>query len=587
MTLILLSFFSFYSFAQTYETLVEDIVFNSSSRTVITENQIQKLQSRDLKTLLATAANLSIISNSFQPPSISIRGGDSGHVLILIDGIPFYDPSTIQRTGNLSALNIKSIKRIEIIKGSQSVLYGGQALGGIIKIETIPLQDSQFITLETGSQSQRAVGAEYSKNHFFIQSFLKEKNVESPAKSSSKNYVTNEKQFDLGYQWQDQTEGFIKSTYLTDSSFSPSSDTNYQIVDVSNFKLANEQGFLSSHIKFKNTNGSPQLSFGIQKATRTFDFPLSSLNTFPIQENYKSYFHFFRLDFRPFKSDFMTLDLGLNYSYENFIFKDFNIKENDAFLEQRGVFTKITSLLDAQTVLSYGARVENWSGKNVVSVYQVGLSHKKSKFEISTGYKAPSLYQLKSSYGNPNLNEEQGAQINLTQDFEIDRKINFSMTVFYSRFKNLISTTGTFPQLRYINLNETETKGAEAYWTQEFKSGHSIMANLGYQEPKNLETNQWLPRRSLLNASLSTLLARHRHGGSAELLYRGPRNDNGPSGVTKLSGYLTANIGYHYAISLNDKIYFRLDNIGNNRYEETYGYFAEGLSALAGWSGHF
>src|SRR5690349_21361478 len=117
--------------AQKYETVIEDVSFNSASKVILDEETIKKSKAPSVTSLLATQANISVSSSNLQPGSIFIRGGDSSHILILVDGIPTYDASTIQKTMNLNTIDVKQIRRIEIIKGAQSVLYGGQALTGV------------------------------------------------------------------------------------------------------------------------------------------------------------------------------------------------------------------------------------------------------------------------------------------------------------------------------------------------------------------------------------------------------------------------------------------------------------------------
>ena len=87
--------------------------FNSSNKITITAEQIKKSHATNLPQLLSSQANISVASTSFQPNSIYLRGGDSSHVLILIDGVPSYDPSTVQRTVNLGNLNLQSIQKIK------------------------------------------------------------------------------------------------------------------------------------------------------------------------------------------------------------------------------------------------------------------------------------------------------------------------------------------------------------------------------------------------------------------------------------------------------------------------------------------
>jgi len=77
--------------------------------------------------------------------SIVMRGAESNHTLVLVDGVQLNDP-TNTRGGSvdLNQINIQSIKRIEIIRGAQSSIYGSDALAGVIHI----------ITMEPGSETE-------------------------------------------------------------------------------------------------------------------------------------------------------------------------------------------------------------------------------------------------------------------------------------------------------------------------------------------------------------------------------------------------------------------------------------------------
>ena len=77
--------------------------------------------------------------------SIVMRGAESNHTLVLVDGVQLNDP-TNSRGGSvdLNHINMQSIKRIEIIRGAQSSIYGSDALAGVIHI----------ITMEPGSETE-------------------------------------------------------------------------------------------------------------------------------------------------------------------------------------------------------------------------------------------------------------------------------------------------------------------------------------------------------------------------------------------------------------------------------------------------
>ncbi|MGF1604808.1 MAG: TonB-dependent receptor plug domain-containing protein [Rhodothalassiaceae bacterium] len=68
--------------------------------------------------------------------SVSIRGAGSGQTLVVFDGIVLNDPSSPSSAFDFASLDTNDIERIEVLRGPQSVLYGSDALGGVINIVT-------------------------------------------------------------------------------------------------------------------------------------------------------------------------------------------------------------------------------------------------------------------------------------------------------------------------------------------------------------------------------------------------------------------------------------------------------------------
>ena len=66
--------------------------------------------------------------------TVYTRGASSANTLILLDGVPLYDPSGITNEFDLNNFALDNIERIEILKGSQSTLYGSDAVAGVINI---------------------------------------------------------------------------------------------------------------------------------------------------------------------------------------------------------------------------------------------------------------------------------------------------------------------------------------------------------------------------------------------------------------------------------------------------------------------
>lgn len=84
------------------------------------------------------------ISYSRGSDSFTIRGLDQNRVLTTIDGVPitwFPDPSSRNLTGGISSFNISSLSSLDIVRGSDSSLYGSGALGGVVMLRTLDPED--------------------------------------------------------------------------------------------------------------------------------------------------------------------------------------------------------------------------------------------------------------------------------------------------------------------------------------------------------------------------------------------------------------------------------------------------------------
>jgi vitamin B12 transporter len=114
----------------------EPVVDAIASVTVITRADIDRLQPQSVADLLTGLAGISIFSNGDlgKATSLSIRGTNADHVLVLIDGIKIGSATT--GTAAWEQLPVEQIDHIEIVRGPLSSLYGSEAIGGVIQIFT-------------------------------------------------------------------------------------------------------------------------------------------------------------------------------------------------------------------------------------------------------------------------------------------------------------------------------------------------------------------------------------------------------------------------------------------------------------------
>ncbi|WP_374031384.1 TonB-dependent receptor plug domain-containing protein [Bdellovibrio bacteriovorus] len=581
-----------------FETVVEDVVFNTSNKIVIDEKTIKDSRAPNITSLLSSQANITVVSTPFQPNSIFIRGGDSGHVMIIVDGVPFYDASTVQRTFNLNSLDIKSVRRIEIIKGGQTVLYGGQALSGVIKIDTIPqeIKSQSSLQGQLGTQNFRDVTVGHTEalndnNALVLRGHGAWRDAESPVLDSTETYSRNNWNAEGAYVWKGAVDGNLKALFLQDFNTSPTTDrTTNQVMDTEDLEMFTRQIGGSTYMKFNELPFEPRLALSMQNSLRTYEWPVVPVqNPTGTDQKYGANLRTARLDLTPYKSEKISVAAGLSYLYEDFTYRDKGVESVNTFSEQRGVFAKADYEFHPGFSLAVGGRVENWADQDAVSTYQIGLTvFEHTKLEVASGYKIPSLFQLYSSYGNPDLKAERAVQYSLMQEFEISESQSASVTFFRSDFTDLIQISGSFPSIQYENVSKTETRGVDISYTIRPWTGGTFIATYGYQEPRNVDTGTWLLRRPLVNGSLKYIQNHDKHTAALELVGAGERMDNGAPismtayASTSIPGYVTANAAYSYQWNDNINVFTRLNNLADHRYEETYSFYSEGFSGSLG-----
>lgn len=102
--------------------------------TVVTAEEIKANNARTVAEALFGTPGIRLSTGRKNEPNVSIHGFDQAKVLVLIDGVPYYE--TNYGKLDLNQIPTDNIARIEVTKGAASVLYGANALGGVINIVT-------------------------------------------------------------------------------------------------------------------------------------------------------------------------------------------------------------------------------------------------------------------------------------------------------------------------------------------------------------------------------------------------------------------------------------------------------------------
>ncbi len=106
---------------------------------VIDAKTLETSQTASISDILRTVPSIAIARNGGvgSQTSIFIRGGESSQTLVLIDGVRINDPSSPNAAFDFGALLTGNIDRVEVLRGPNSVIWGSQAIGGLVSVRTI------------------------------------------------------------------------------------------------------------------------------------------------------------------------------------------------------------------------------------------------------------------------------------------------------------------------------------------------------------------------------------------------------------------------------------------------------------------
>src|SRR6187399_3186502 len=182
--------------------------------TIITKEQLERSGGKDLSQILTEQAGVYIggaNSNAGKDKSLYLRGAKGEHTLITIDGVPVYDPSGIGNNFDIRNLSVDQIERIEILKGSQSTLYGSDAIAGVINIITKkagvkPFSGNELLSYGSNNSVRANAGINGKKgivDYDLAYSLFDTKGINetiSPAPADKDGYQQNSLQAGIGIQ---------------------------------------------------------------------------------------------------------------------------------------------------------------------------------------------------------------------------------------------------------------------------------------------------------------------------------------------------------------------------------------------------
>lgn len=495
---------------------------NPRSVEVITKEDIQNTGAISVRDALRTATNIDIVSvNHGGGENISIRGGDTDGVLILVNGRRVAGENYFMSQGSnayaLDRLNLSNVDHIEILRGPASAIYGSGAMSGVINIITKKSEKPEFsVGVATGTNEMSNyyhydTGKNGKVSVNFDVNFSKLRNIDSKA---GKNLLHGPKQaynLNLDYEMDENNNLNLMLDYAKDNletrmrDFSVSSsapdDLKYPITS-----FTSERKTIALTYDGKNSNSDYSLSASYSQLNRD---PYAADTPGTNEKKYKSWNIEARDTIRT--SDNNKLIFGGEYRGDkaSIYSGDNTVKNTDQYslylYDEYRVDNKL--LLTPAIRYDYHKSFGSHTSPNLGATYFIS---DKSRFKANygTSYRAPSVDELYGAFthggiwggmaivGNPDLKPEKSKGWEISYEQEFGDTTSAKLTYFDNKKEDAISykieMAPPSQMGKFYNIDSTSSKGVEFEIKHDFGKGFTLVGNYNWLDSVDDTTGERL-----------------------------------------------------------------------------------------------
>lgn len=605
-TLILSFLLSEYSYSQELDTNslnsseIENITIRStripagakdigSSLYIISEDQIKARGFKDAIDAISSAPGVTSKQNgSFGGVgTIRIRGASSSQTLVLVDGVPVNDSSSPAGGYNFEYLNTSNIQSIEVLKGSQSTLWGSDAIGGVINIYTKQPESTSFgASAEIGSFGLKRGSADINF-----------------AGSNSRFRVSTSKTSVDGISKADEKDGNSEDDGFESESYSMSVS-----IDLDSLILKGSLSYMESQVEYDSYGFATGVQDGDERSNTDefigsisaffdlFDDKLQNSIFISQSDINRDYYSNGSFSFgAEGKRELIRYQGNIEVNEFNKIAFGLESEESKVDVDEStidGSFLLYEFRPNSKIIISTGIRNDDHEGFGSKTTRRISGTFKPSDNLIirsswGEGFKVPTIFQ--STYfccGATSANSSIRPETSTSYDFGFElffneMNSNFSITYFDQDINDQINFS--FGVGGYENIDKVNSEGFEIALDYQISKLMSLYLNYSYIDS--------------VDGNGSSLFYVAKDSGEAGLIYE-PNNSfsgsiiaryNGSesSSYGKIDSWIRFDVNGSYKLSGTNELYFRIENLLDEEYQQIFGYGTPERSGIIGLRSKF
>jgi len=561
-----------------------------SAAQIIGEREIEILQPQSVTDLLDKVAGVSVVNNggAGQSSSVMTRGTNSGHTLVLVDGVRI-GSATLGST-SLGSMSIAQIDRIEVVKGPRAALWGSDAIGGVIQIFTKKLTSGEgVVSAGIGSnglwKTEASVGLGNEEDNLTFTAAREKSdgftatNSEDYGNTDDDGYdrltfgLTGQKTisqaltFHLASRWEEGGAEYDPTWGGADEN----EHENYHVRVAGQY----QQDALFAEVALaKSQDQSAKFGGGVKKsdaeAITTVRDHFSLLSEYVVSENIAITGGF----------DWYNEQVSANYDLS--AWSEGYQKWDETDRDVSAVFVQARH--QAGSILAEAAlRYDDVEGLDKETTYNVSLGYQLTDSWLlsashATAFKAPSFNDLYwPGSGNPALKPES------VISNEILLRNNFGngvieVSLFNSEVDNLIAwAPNDLGAWQPSNINQAEITGAELSLEASFGDlTHQLSVSV--ISAKDTDKNIQLARRPELTGNYTLSYQWQDLTFNGVLSYRGESPETTNAEAEMLGSYWLADMSVNYQATDKLVVTGKVNNLFDEAYENAKNYEADGIN---------